>query len=231
MKTSDVKNKKRKPYLMSNKRYKDLRLQTCNDKKDRCYTVRELADLMTGATKSSYYSRISQIESGDVKPSPADMRYYHNYFNVSYEYLMGDSDNKYYENYSLGKEFNISDDVIKTLRRWKKEEDCINYIPFLNQLFSMNDTFDSFIIDFHRYIFGKPTAFIEYKTGKNGETVRERTRKSIQVANEKDDIECELAVEHTEYIYERKLLDTMTNLKKEMLSEHSNKIGEYTYVQ
>jgi transcriptional regulator with XRE-family HTH domain len=99
--------------------YRELRIKnTYNSDKDKYFTVRELAKKMTD--DESYSSRISQIENGSAKPSIADMKYYHRYFKVPYEYLLGETINPNYENMTLSNELGLSDEAIQRLKKYNE---------------------------------------------------------------------------------------------------------------
>ena len=214
-------NNNKYPYKKHNERYKNLRLETYNNEKDKCYTVRELADKMTNSKNSSYYSRISQIELGQVRPSPADMKYYRKFFNVSYEFLMGETDNKKIETYNIGKELSLSDETIEVLKKWNGDNDTyMNLKPFINQIFP-EESFNMFLIMLHRYIFGSPTYFIHLSKGK--EVIK---LPFIDVVNENESVKTQLVIEDIEYIYERALLKSIEVLKEDILKKYKNEIDE-----
>ena len=60
-------------------------------------------------------SHINKLEKGTINPSIHDYIYYHNKFNVTIEYLLGETSAKLPENLRVGKDLGINDDVANTL--------------------------------------------------------------------------------------------------------------------
>ncbi len=58
---------------------------------------------------------INKLEKGTINPSIHDYIYYHNKFNVTIEYLLGETSAKLPENLRVGKDLGINDNVANTL--------------------------------------------------------------------------------------------------------------------
>ncbi len=134
---------KEKKYISSNEPFKQLRLSKINPKTGKYYTVRELAREMGDST---YYSRISQIENGYCKPSNADCKRYLDFFNVTYEFLMGKTKNKFAENISINKKLKLTDEAISTIKRLSTYSKTID---IFNELLSEKNGFQFEAILFH----------------------------------------------------------------------------------
>lgn len=89
-------------------------------------TYRELEDKI----KISY-SRICDLESGQVMPSLNDLYNYQKFFNVSYDYLLGNVESKEETNFNTSQDLGLSDKALKNLRylRIEKKTDLISYLP------------------------------------------------------------------------------------------------------
>lgn len=89
-------------------------------------TYRELEDKI----KISY-SRICDLESGQVMPSLNDLYNYQKFFNVSYDYLLGNVESKEETNFNISQDLGLSDKALKNLRylRIQKKTDLISYLP------------------------------------------------------------------------------------------------------
>ncbi|MGI6011749.1 MAG: helix-turn-helix domain-containing protein [Ruminococcus sp.] len=61
--------------------------------------------------------KISELENDRRRPSLSELQAYHNYFNVPYEYLLGENNSRYYENMTLSDEIGLTGDSIHHLKR------------------------------------------------------------------------------------------------------------------
>lgn len=80
---------------MKNNIFKELRLNYLENGKP--VSLRRLEELFD---RKIAFSHISELESGSRIPSSAQLKVYHDFFNVSYEYLLGEDD---IENYDMFK--------------------------------------------------------------------------------------------------------------------------------
>ena len=210
-------------FKKQNAKYKMLREKfTWNEEKDKCFSVRELARKITDNKQQSYYSRISQIELGDVRPSPADMKLYHKYFHVSYEYLMGDTNNMKLENCNIGNELGLSDATIEQLKFWKERdenEDCI--VDILNSIFESGYA-GEILKSLALYLFTEPQYFFPHaetvdeflKTGRTWSDDEDAPQK-INVVNS-NGFQTTLSVKDLTQIYERIFLEKLQIMKSEL---------------
>lgn len=63
--------------------------------------------------------KISELEHGRAV-SLSELQAYHKYFNVPYEYLLGESNSRYYENMALSEELGLTGESIEHLKRTNK---------------------------------------------------------------------------------------------------------------
>ena len=218
-----MKEQNKGKYVNLNQIYRHLREHcTKNTKKNRIYTVRELADAMTNLKDSSYYSRISQIELGHVKPSPADMKYYHKYFNVSYEYLMGETENMFFENYEPGQDLGLSDKAITTLRTWKDTLGEDSLVKILNALFESDNPTRLFKL-LALCLFSEPISFLP--NIKNTKIVDQNEEmmsiKEVYIKCSNDFI-ASLSIGDMTEVIEKELINNLRNIKKDL--KNRNKI-------
>lgn len=61
--------------------------------------------------------KISELENGRRSASLAELQAYHKHFNVPYEYLLGESQSRYYSNMALSSELGLTGDSIEFLKR------------------------------------------------------------------------------------------------------------------
>ena len=64
--------------------------------------------------------KISELENGKRKASLSELQAYHNYFNVPYEYLLGESKSRHYENMVVSDEIGLSSESIETIKKIKE---------------------------------------------------------------------------------------------------------------
>ncbi|MEF2877348.1 MAG: helix-turn-helix transcriptional regulator [Blautia sp.] len=95
---------------MEDNRFKKLRMEkNPNEMED--FKVKELAkELGIAAPK------ISELENNRRRASLSELQAYHKYFNVPYEYLLGENNSRYYENMVTSKELGLSGEAIKTIQ-------------------------------------------------------------------------------------------------------------------
>lgn len=92
-------------------------------------------------------STIIRIEKGDIAPSIEILQKYHNFFNVSYEYLLGESENKQSKNVKIGKELKLSDRAINAIRALKSNSHAK---AVLNHIL-MSDNLEEFLSSLYLY--------------------------------------------------------------------------------
>lgn len=142
--------------------YKRLREDTINRKnKDKQYTQRDLA--IAFKKDEHYSSRICDIENATVQPSIEDMKLYHNFFKVPYEFLLGETDSKKYENMLLSEDLRLSDKAISQLKDnrqsgTKYNLDLSAVVEVINFLLSNEDGKD-LLKYIHSFLFFKPIGF------------------------------------------------------------------------
>lgn len=136
------------------KRYLELResIKTSNFK---TYTQDKLAKDL-GITKT----QISDLERGEKYISITELVSYAEYFNVTMEYLLGSSNNKYHKTYNIGATLGLSDKAIQTLHSYsiKNKSSDFNYMQLINFLIENISSDELERID--RYLFAKPTSFL-----------------------------------------------------------------------
>ena len=95
--------------------FRKLRHELDTDEKD-CSQI-DLSKLLLISPK-----RISVIETSPPgkTPSITEMQAYHRVFNVPYEYMLGESNSRYYENQIISSELGLSDEAIKQLKDWQE---------------------------------------------------------------------------------------------------------------
>lgn len=76
-------------------------------------------------------SRISDLETGERKPTLSQLKKYHDYFKVPYEYLLGENPSQYYEYMVASKELGLSGKAIKIIKELTKNK---TYARLLNIL-------------------------------------------------------------------------------------------------
>lgn len=75
------------------------------------YKIKDLSkDLGIAAPK------ISELENGKRSASLSELQAYHKHFNVPYEYLLGESESRYYSNMALSSELGLTGDSIEFLK-------------------------------------------------------------------------------------------------------------------
>lgn len=91
-------------------RFKKLRMElNPNDMEE--YKAKDLSkDLGIAAPK------ISELEHGRTA-SLSELQAYHKYFNVPYEYLLGENDSRHYENMTASEEIGLNSESIETIKK------------------------------------------------------------------------------------------------------------------
>lgn len=143
------------------KRYRNLResIETINLKT--CTQDSLAKDL--GITKT----QISNLETGKKYISITELISYAKYFNVTMEYLLGISNNKYYDTYNIGKTLGLSDKSIKNLHYYNtnNNQKDYNYIQVINFLIESINSNKLERID--RFLFTQPNSFLIRDENKN----------------------------------------------------------------
>lgn len=95
-------------------RFKKLRMElNPNDMEE--YKAKDLSkDLGIAAPK------ISELEHGRAA-SLSELQAYHKYFNVPYEYLLGENNSRRYENMTVSEEMGLSSEAIETIKKISKD--------------------------------------------------------------------------------------------------------------
>ena len=95
---------------MEENRFKKLRMElNPNDMEE--YKAKDLSkDLGIAAPK------ISELEHGRAA-SLSELQAYHKFFNVPYEYLLGENDSRYYEHMTQSDELGLSGQSLEILKR------------------------------------------------------------------------------------------------------------------
>ena len=134
------------------KLYKDLRLDY---DPNRTFTQQELANEL-GIQKT----QISDLERGKKGMTINELKKYSKFFNVTTEYLLGLSDNKYHKTFNIGAYLGLSDKAIENLRYYHTSEvsKMFNYMQLINFLIENIKSDELERID--RYLFAKPTSFL-----------------------------------------------------------------------
>ena len=91
-------------------RFKKLRMElNPNDMEE--YKAKDLSkDLGIAAPK------ISELEHGRTA-SLSELQAYHKFFNVPYEYLLGENDSRHYENMTASGEIGLNSEAIETIKK------------------------------------------------------------------------------------------------------------------
>ena len=134
------------------KLYKDLRVDY---DVNRTFTQQELADAL-GIKKT----QISDLERGKKGITINELKKYSQFFNVTTEYLLGMSNNKYHTTYNIGNVLGLSDKAIEKLHHYHTKEffKDFNYMELINFLIENTNSDELERID--RYLFAKPKSFL-----------------------------------------------------------------------
>lgn len=91
--------------------FKKLRMEkNPNEMED--YKIKDLSkDIGIAAPK------ISELETGKRNASLSELKAYHKYFNVPYEYLLGESKSRYYEHMTQSSELGLTGESLEILKR------------------------------------------------------------------------------------------------------------------
>ena len=137
------------------KRCYDLRCDDEVSRTNRCKTsykstsMQQLATLFSAKIKDKYdTSKISRLENYTAEVTILDLYLYHKHYNVSYNYLMGNTENKREQYNGAWEKYGLSDktlDILKHItetKKYEKELCVLNEIfesglvqPFLNALY------------------------------------------------------------------------------------------------
>lgn len=99
---------------MEKNRFKKLRMEkNPNEMED--FKIKDLAKEIGIAAP-----KISELENDRRKASLSELQAYHRYFNVPYEYLLGESESRHYENMVASDEIGLSSESIETIKKIKK---------------------------------------------------------------------------------------------------------------
>ena len=127
---------KRSKYPRIRERFKALREELDTFEK-KC--TQEILSKKIGVQKP----QISELENGKRLPSITELQVYSKFFNVPMEYLLGISNNRYYENIELGKDLGLSDKAINTIKKLKEVsanyKSEINPMDVFNKMLECND--------------------------------------------------------------------------------------------
>ncbi|MCI9008615.1 MAG: helix-turn-helix transcriptional regulator [Lachnospiraceae bacterium] len=106
---------------MEKNRFKKLRMEkNPNEMED--FKIKDLAKEIGIAAP-----KISELENNRRKASLSELQAYHRYFNVPYEYLLGENDSRYYENMTLSEETGLTGKSIEYLKLLYKRFNSYSY--------------------------------------------------------------------------------------------------------
>ena len=153
--------------------------------------------------------QISELENGKRLPSINELKAYSRFFNVPMEYLLGESDSRYYKNMMASKDLGLSDEVVNALKLWIEKSPKCNIVFVLNQIFKIGYGY-SFLNALSHYFYGECSGlfvsegFSLYSDDKI-QAIGNDGIKSILI--NKNDIE---------YIFQQKLYDLLKEIKQEL---------------
>ena len=124
------------------KRCYDLRCDDEVSRTNRCKTsykstsMQQLATLFSAKIKDKYdTSKISRLENYTAEVTILDLYLYHKHYNVSYNYLMGNTENKREQYNGAWEKYGLSDKTLDILNNLAKTNRCEKEIFVLNELF------------------------------------------------------------------------------------------------
>lgn len=206
-------------------RYKYLREElTENDKNGKWMTTRELSVALTGY--EHYASDICRIENSNREPKIKDLKLYHDYFKVPYEFLLGETNSLEHKNMTIGKELGLSDTVINTLKGFKYEYKT-DIVQILNYIFEIGSGYQ-LLSDLNNYFFAECDKFvikekkIEKKiikdasgneTSINLDKSKSCTNTSLLAISKDKKTETIIENKDVEFIFQQKLYKSLSNMK------------------
>lgn len=211
--------------------YKRLREDTINrENKDKQYTQRNLA--IAFKKDEHYSSRICDIENATVQPSIEDMKLYHNFFKVPYEFLLGETNSKRYENMAIAKELGLSDAVINVLRSWQNEQPKRNLVEVLNYIFEAGYIHD-LLEKLRLYLFAEAEQFIIYDD-ENGKNIDKPLgcplikNKEVRAFSENHNSNVRIKLEDVQYIFQQNLYEVLREMREEARKQNlQNSISKF----
>lgn len=124
------------------KRCYDLRCDDEASRTNRCKTsykstsMQQLATLFSAKIKDKYdTSKISRLENYTAEVTILDLYLYHKHYNVSYNYLMGNTENKREQYNGAWEKYGLSDKTLDILNNLAKTNRYEKEIFVLNELF------------------------------------------------------------------------------------------------
>lgn len=124
------------------KRCYDLRCDDEVSRTNRCKTsykstsMQQLATLFSAKIKDKYdTSKISRLENYTAEVNILDLYLYHKHYNVSYNYLMGNTENKREQYNGAWEKYGLSDKTLDILNNLAKTNRYEKEIFVLNELF------------------------------------------------------------------------------------------------
>mgnify|MGYP004453539983 FL=1 len=124
------------------KRCYDLRCDDETSRTNRCKTsykstsMQQLATLFSAKIKDKYdTSKISRLENYTAEVTILDLYLYHKHYNVSYNYLMGNTENKREQYNGAWEKYGLSDKTLDILNNLAKTNRYEKEIFVLNELF------------------------------------------------------------------------------------------------
>lgn len=124
------------------KRCYDLRCDDEVSRTNRCKTsykstsMQQLATLFSAKIKDKYdTSKISRLENYTAEVTILDLYLYHKHYNVSYNYLMGNTENKREQYNGAWEKYGLSDKTLDILNNLAKTNRYEKEIFVLNELF------------------------------------------------------------------------------------------------
>lgn len=87
-------------------------------------------------------STINGYYNGTSEPNLLNLRFLKKYLNVSYEYLLGDSDNKEQKNFIVGNDLGLTDKSIEKLKKYNNKKTTFNVDIFYGDEYNTNSYID-----------------------------------------------------------------------------------------
>ncbi|MBQ3311981.1 helix-turn-helix transcriptional regulator [bacterium] len=186
-------------------------------KNGKSMSLRELANAISNLkefpkTRKEYsHSRIERIENNKSDPTILDLKLYHTYFDVPYEFLLGETDSLEYENLRSYDDLGLSDKSINRLIYINTPENKQKiYLDLINCIFDsgLDERFFSLLTE---YFFGDIKKEDIGSTFKDSDT----TKFEINIVVNKNKIirKEALSIEEVNSIYKNALFEKLNELK------------------
>lgn len=197
---------KRTKYPKIKERFKALREELNTIEKD---CTQDMLAKEIGVLKP----QISELENGKRLPSINELLAYSRRFKAPMEYLLGMTNNRYYQNITTGNKLGLSDEVINALKLWIEKSPKCNIIFILNHIFKIGYGY-AFLNALSHYFYGECSGLLvtdecSLFTEKDIQAIGKDFAKSITI-NKKD----------LEYIFQQKLYDLLSEIKKKLKTDN-----------